>query len=277
MEQKDTLTTLLTNSQILQHVFQKVDGSQDFHDVTLATEDVERAQAHKLILSEVSMASDTDDEPSTMEELLRIFQVASKRGENVSLTLVSRDSNVTANFKLNSSTKTGKPAPKTIPSKRKLSPSQLRRNQNRMAAFIQKKEEMKKQKTTESVENLDVATNTKKSAIEEVSVVEEPASESSTTEDKTFKCDQCDSDFPSQIELNRHTIRQHKVTLSPIPQNDGLMDSLSPDSKRTEQQKGEKYLENLEKYLEDKEPKNHRTKVPIGYNFLGDLTSSDWD
>ena len=87
------------------------------------------------------MASDADDEaripePSTMEELLRIFQAASKRGENVALTLVSRDSDIMANFKLNNSTETGMPATKMNLSKKKPSPCQLRRNQSRMAAFI---------------------------------------------------------------------------------------------------------------------------------------------
>ena len=65
--------------------------------MTLASEDAN---------TDVSMFSDTDDgarihEPSTMEELLRIFWAASKRGENVSLNLVSRDSHIKANFKLN--------------------------------------------------------------------------------------------------------------------------------------------------------------------------------
>ena len=102
------------------------------------------------------MTSDTDEasipEPSIIEELLRIFQAASKRGEDVALTLVSRGSKVMANFKLNDSMETGIPAAKINKSNKKPSPCQLRRNQSRMASFIQKKELENKQKTTESVE-----------------------------------------------------------------------------------------------------------------------------
>ena len=87
--------------------------------MTLDTEDAEKTQAQILILSDISMAADTEDEamitePSTMEELLRIFQAASKRGKEVFSTLVSRDSKVMANFKLNESTETETPAAKTI-------------------------------------------------------------------------------------------------------------------------------------------------------------------
>ena len=113
--------------------------------MTLASEDPN---------TDASTSSDTDDgarihEPSTMEELLRIFWAASKRGENVSLNLVSRDSHIKANFKLNDAIETGKPAFKRNPSKKRLSPGQLRRNQSRMTAFIKKKEQMKKQEPTE--------------------------------------------------------------------------------------------------------------------------------
>ena len=49
------------------------------------------------------------------------------------------------------------------------------------------------------------------------------------------------------------------------------MDTLSPDSKRTEQQTEEKDHEDQTKPNQTK----HRTKVPIGYHF--DISSSDWD
>ena len=120
--------------------------------MTLDTEDAEKTQAQILILSDISMAADTEDEamitePSTIKELLAVFQAASKMGEEVSMTLVSRDSKVMANFKLIESTEAGHQQPRQF---------KARRNQvqARSGGSKAKKEHMKKQKTTESVDIL---------------------------------------------------------------------------------------------------------------------------
>ena len=46
----DAVAALLNNLQILKYVFQNVGGTQDFQDVTLATEDAERTEAWLQIL-----------------------------------------------------------------------------------------------------------------------------------------------------------------------------------------------------------------------------------
>ena len=80
-----------------------------------------------------------------------------------------------------------------------------------MESFLKKKEEENEYENTKST-------------------VEEPGTqEDKTAELETFLCDQCDSEFSSRMELNRHTNRLHKVTLYPIQQNEGFTDP--PDSK----------------------------------------------
>ena len=41
---------------------------------------------------------------------------------------------------------------------------------------------------------------------------------------KSFKCEECDNTLYSDMDLKEHEVNEHRVTCSPIPQNDGACD-----------------------------------------------------
>ena len=104
----------------------------------------------------VAAARNVDD--TLVEEMLRIFQAATKNGQRVSLFLESRGIETFATLKC--SKLLGVPAEKQQQRKKPVNPSQLRRSQARMKRFVEKKEKEKQKVEEEQISSMKASGNT---------------------------------------------------------------------------------------------------------------------
>ena len=94
---------------------------------------------------------------------------------------------------------------------------------NIMGANLVKESDLKVGATGKAVTNDEIVIHVDKAFTNDVEMSAENAEEAETKV-QSFKCEECDKILDSAVDLRAHEVNKHRVTYSPIPQNDGACD-----------------------------------------------------
>ena len=92
-----------------------------------------------------------------------------------------------------------------------------------MGANIGKENALKVGATEKVVTDEEIVIPVDKAVTNEVDMSAEKA-ENVEAKVQSFRCEECDKTLSSDMNLKEHEVNEHRVTCSPIPQNDGACD-----------------------------------------------------